>query len=205
MFQTSGSPCAIGVRGASERIAFLRVIAGEAKGRKLLTVDDPGLRPSGDKLKGAMFSSLGPLVIDAIVLDLFAGSGALGIEALSRGARRCTFVDSDRDAVGVIEQNLQNTRLADRAEVLVLDVATYAAGKARQPADVVVMDPPYAVGPPLDVLGSLLEKGHLHTESVLVLEVSAKQAIDQIPGFEVTKRKQYGGSALIYLRPAGGG
>lgn len=183
----------------------MRVIAGEAKGRKLLTLDDPGLRPSGDKLKGAMFSSLGSLVIDAIVLDLFAGSGALGIEALSRGAKRCTFVEADPSAALVIEQNLRNTRLDDRGEVAVVDVATFVAGPARHQADLVVMDPPYAVGPPVDVLGSLLDKGHLHAGSVLVLEVSAKQVIDHVPGFELTKRKQYGGSALIYLRPAGGG
>lgn len=188
-----------------EGAAAVRVIAGEAKGRKLLTLDDRGLRPSGDKLKGALFSSLGPQVIDAVVLDLYAGSGALGIEALSRGAKRCTFVESDQKAARVIEQNLVNTGLSDRAEVVIADVASFAAGPVSKAVDVVVMDPPYAVGPPVDVLGSLVEKGHLRAGSVVVVEVSAKQTVDPIPGFELTKMKKYGGSALIYLRPTEGG
>lgn len=183
----------------------MRVIAGEAKGRKLLTIDEDGLRPSGDKLKGALFSSLGPRVVDAEVLDLYAGSGALGIEALSRGAERCTFVEANPRAARVIMQNLENTRLADRAQVVVSEAAAFVARSAHGPSDIVVMDPPYAVGIPLDVLGSLVAKGHLDAGSVVVVEVSAKQAIDHVPGFELTKTKKYGGSALIYLRPTGGG
>lgn len=183
----------------------MRVIAGEAKGRKLITVDAPGLRPTGDKLKGAMFSSLGAAVVDERVLDLYAGSGALGIEALSRGAAHAVFVDEDLDAVSVISKNLAHTGLADRSEVVASQVEFFLQQPNKEPFMLVLMDPPYAVGIPSDMLGSLRVNGYVIEGSRVVIEVSSKLLpIEGVPGYQITNEKKYGGSALIYLRATGG-
>jgi 16S rRNA (guanine966-N2)-methyltransferase len=121
-----------------------RVIAGTARGIRLEAPGE-GTRPLGDRVKQTLFAVLEPDLRDARVLDLFAGSGAAGIEALSRGAREATFVERDRAAVRVIENNLRRTHLADRAVVVRAEALAWLAGQASvEPWDVVLVDPPYA-------------------------------------------------------------
>jgi 16S rRNA (guanine966-N2)-methyltransferase len=122
----------------------VRVIAGTAKGRPL-RVPDSGTRPTADRLKQALFNMLGERVPDAAVLDLYAGSGALGIEALSRGARRAVFVERHPRAAAVLRENLARTGLAAAAEVVVGDAAA-ACARLTGPFDLVLADPPYATG-----------------------------------------------------------
>ena len=122
-----------------------RVIAGSARGLRLLAPGE-GTRPFADRVKQTLFAILEPDLRDAAVLDLFAGSGAGGIEALSRGAARVVFVERDQTAVRVIGQNLAKTRLAERGAVVKADVLAYLADRAAAsgPFDLVLMDPPYA-------------------------------------------------------------
>jgi 16S rRNA (guanine(966)-N(2))-methyltransferase RsmD len=101
---------------------LMRVIAGEAKGRKLLSVPGQVTRPITDRVKESLFNILGRRVVNALFLDLFAGTGSVGIEALSRGARRSVFVERNRQALKVITENLKTTGLADRAQVVSSDV-----------------------------------------------------------------------------------
>ena len=122
----------------------MRVIAGTA-GRLRIEAPKSLARPSTDRLREALFSILGTRVTDARVLDLFAGSGALGIEALSRGAQSALFVDSDRLASKAIDRNLQHTRLDDRGRILQRD-AMQALKGLRGPFDLVFADPPYFTG-----------------------------------------------------------
>lgn len=119
----------------------MRVVAGTAKGRRLGPVP-PGTRPVADRAREGLFSSLGPSVQDAVVLDLFAGTGALGIEALSRGAARATFVEVSSRAVRAIRHNLDRTGLGERAEVIRGDVLEHLRSAPPQ-ADLVLADPPY--------------------------------------------------------------
>ncbi len=100
----------------------MRVISGSARGAKLFSLPGREVRPASDRVKTALFNILGGEVEGAVVLDLFAGTGSLGIEALSRGARRCVFVDLSRDSADVIRRNLEKTRLAEKSVVLVCDV-----------------------------------------------------------------------------------
>jgi 16S rRNA (guanine966-N2)-methyltransferase len=125
-----------------------RVIAGTARGIRL-AAPGPATRPFGDRVKQTLFAVLEPDLRDARVLDLFAGSGAAGIEALSRGARSATFVERDREAARVIDENLRRTHLAARAIVVRAEaVAWLAARAARSEAwDVAILDPPYAETP----------------------------------------------------------
>ena len=122
-----------------------RVIAGSARGLRL-SAPGEATRPMGDRVKQTLFAILDPSIRGARVLDLFAGSGAAGIEALSRGAAAATFVERDRAAVDVIEQNLARTHLAEGAKVIRADALAWLAREERpvHPWDIVLLDPPYA-------------------------------------------------------------
>lgn len=184
----------------------MRVIAGTAKGRPLRLDRKTSVRPTSDRLKEAMFSTLGPLAGDSRVLDLFAGSGALGIEALSRGAALATFVESDRGAVGMIRANLEATGFSDRAEVLHQRAEQFLASRSAGRFDLVLMDPPYASGIPGSVLSGLLESGRLTEDARVVVEVSSRlPAIEVPPGYVVQQERRYGDSTLIYLTLEQGG
>ena len=134
-------------------MAGLRVIAGSLKGRRLDSPDWDGLRPTSDKLRGTLFNVLGSRVAGARVLDGFAGTGAVGVEAISRGAAHVTFVDSDFRAVKLIERNLQRCAVSERYAIIRAGFAAAAHELSRGSFDLVFLDPPY--GP--DVIASALE------------------------------------------------
>jgi 16S rRNA (guanine(966)-N(2))-methyltransferase RsmD len=133
----------------------VRIVAGTAKGVRLASVPR-GVRPVSDMAREGLFSSLGPGVEGALVLDLYAGTGAMGIEALSRGAERAVLVERNRLALRTIRENLERTRFADRAEVRQGEVARMLMGddKLGGPFDLVLVDPPYAA--PADEIATVL-------------------------------------------------
>lgn len=130
----------------------MRVITGSARGRRLKTLEgDEIVRPTTDRVKEAMFSIIQFELQDAAVLDLFAGSGQLGIEALSRGAASCVFVDRNKEAYETVRENLVTTKLDSRATVLNADSVTYIRN-SRLKFDMVILDPPYNKG----IIGEVL-------------------------------------------------
>ena len=152
----------------------MRIIAGAKRGHRITAPKGAGTRPTGDRVREALFSILGP-VDDATVLDLFAGSGALGLEAMSRGARRCVFVDSDRAACRVITANLEHLRLS-AALVLQRDAvgvlrAEAAAGRRY---DLVLMDPPYDAWQSLEPRLAELLPSVLAGDGVLAVETEGR-------------------------------
>jgi len=184
----------------------VRVIAGEAKGRRLATIRTPGIRPTSDRVREALFSALGPAVEDARVLDLYAGSGALGIEALSRGADRVVFVEQARDAVDIIHANLALTGLEDRAKVVRSTVEHFLdAGHGSiegGPFDLVLIDPPYAEGPPTHQLRTLAAGPLLAPGAAVVVEGRGPGAGPAVEGLELVSLRRYGDSSLAFLRPS---
>jgi 16S rRNA (guanine966-N2)-methyltransferase len=145
----------------------LRVISGEFKGRRLKGPSWEGLRPTSDRLRETLFNILAGEIVDAQVLDGFAGTGAIGIEALSRGAARVTFVEQDPRALRLIEENLASLPLeADRYTVVRADLVS-GTGGVSGPFDVVVLDPPYAVSPPSALASTA---GLVARDGCLVLE-----------------------------------
>jgi 16S rRNA (guanine966-N2)-methyltransferase len=135
----------------------MRVIGGEFRSRRLKTLPGLATRPTPDRLREALFNVLTPVIADAVFLDAYAGSGAVGIEALSRGARRCVFVEKNRAAVEVIRDNLATLGLAGRSEVY---TGKTAAVLERVKADIVFLDPPYELGGEYDAaLGALAAAG----------------------------------------------
>ena len=133
----------------------MRVITGAAKGHRLKSVPGDDTRPITDRVKEALFSILGGSIVGARVLDLFAGTGAVGIEALSRGAAEVVFVDKSPAALRTMRANLQHTRLLDRATVLRADAFKYLAGPIEAPFDLVYIAPPQYKGLWIDVLHAL--------------------------------------------------
>lgn len=172
-----------------------RIVAGVAGGRRL-QVPPAGTRPTSDRVREALFSALvSRMDLDGLrVLDLYAGSGALGLEALSRGAKELLLVESDRRAAAVLQQNIADVRLAG-AVVRVAPVATVLGGAAGQPYDLVFSDPPYAVADEAVVadLEALLTNGWVSTGSVIALERSSRSPETVWPsGFVPLRVRKYG-------------
>jgi 16S rRNA (guanine(966)-N(2))-methyltransferase RsmD len=133
----------------------MRVIAGTAKGHRLQSVPGDATRPITDRVKEALFSILGDFVAGARVLDLFAGTGAVGIEALSRGSAEAVFIDKSPAALRVVHANLQHTRLSERATVRRADAFKYLAGPAEEPFDLIYVAPPQYKGLWMEALRAL--------------------------------------------------
>ena len=179
----------------------MRIIAGTAGGRPLKAPPD-GLRPTMDRVKGAIFSSLGDLVPEAIVLDLFAGSGAMGIEALSRGAASAVFVDSNDRCTRCVNENLKMA--GAEASVQTMDVYCYLENYAGEGTfDIIFADPPYSKKPgDIDHAAALAisEKllAALKPSGLFVLEKQAAGSLKESL-FELVRSKRYGGSEILYL------
>ncbi len=172
----------------------MRVIAGEAKGKRLVAPRGLTTRPASDRLRESVFGTLGGAVDDARVLDLFAGSGALGIEALSRGSATAVFVEREPAAVRAIERNLASTGYADRGLVVRADVGAYlrATGEA---FGLVFCDPPYA---DVELLALLLAGPDLRrvTRGVLVVRALRKHARG-VPSHWTVRREHIVGEDLV--------
>jgi 16S rRNA (guanine966-N2)-methyltransferase len=175
----------------------MRIIAGVAGGRPLRSPAGEGTRPTADRVKEAWFSSLQPWLAGAHVLDLFAGSGALGLEALSRGARRVTFVEKDRRALAALHDNVATVGLPG-ATVCERDVAAALSGELPgAPFSVVVADPPYAVDG--DELSSLVRTilGHLADEAIVTIERDRRSDPPRWPsGLLDAGSRRYGDTVL---------
>jgi 16S rRNA (guanine966-N2)-methyltransferase len=171
----------------------MRVVAGTARGRLLRAPPGTDTRPTSDRVREAIFNALHSLgaVVDARVADLFAGSGALGIEALSRGASSCTFVEHDRAACEVIEANLAHCNLAG-GTVARADVVRWLE-VTRGPFDLVLADPPYAFEDWPTLLGAL-DTGFAVVES--------NRPIEAPSGWVVTRSKHYGGTVVTFVARA---
>ncbi len=176
--------------------APVRIIAGERRGARIAAPKGDTTRPTGDRVREAAYNLIGP-VEDAAVLDLFAGSGAMGLEALSRGARRCVFVESDRAACAVIRGNLEKLRLTG---ALVLQKDVFQALREERGAgrsyDLVLVDPPYGTWPDLEPRLAEALPPLLAQDGVLVVETSARVE-PELPLTVVTSRRY--GSARITL------
>lgn len=186
-----------------------RVIAGEQGGLRLVAPKGTRTRPTSDRVKESMFATLGAgRLAGANVLDGYAGSGALGIEALSRGAGRATFVDRDPRAVDAIRRNLASTRLGDRATVHRRGFGGYLTGRVPDvPFDLVVLDPPYDLaGPELArVLALLASPGWLTADAGVVVERSAAVGPPSLPeGWRVAWERVYGDTLVVLTGPDAG-
>ena len=183
----------------------MRVIRGEAKGRRLKGPPGPQTRPMQDKIKEALFAVLESLELPVSrVLDLYAGTGGIGIEAISRGADWVDFVDHQKAAGDVIRWNLEHTRLGDRARVHVMPVPQFLR-RAERPYDLVFMDPPYADPAIGETLAALAESSLVESGSVIALGHWPKfdEAVPS-PRLELIRRRCHGDSCFSVYSVTGG-
>ena len=180
---------------------MLRIITGSAKGKKLITLEGEATRPTSDRIKEAVFSSIQFDLENRRVLDLFAGSGQLGLEALSRGAASAFFTDSAREAIEIVKKNVAVCGFSDRCKYLVSDWRNYirkAAG--RESFDLVFVDPPYAMECCKDALLRLSSSGLLNPGAIVVLESGSEELNpEEFSDFECTKSTHYGKKTFVNI------
>ena len=180
---------------------MLRIITGTAKGKKLKTLEGEATRPTSERIKEAIFSAIQFDLEGRRILDLFAGSGQMGLEALSRGAESVMFIDSAREAIEVVKENARATGFFDRSRFLVSDYRNYirkASGK--ESFDLVFIDPPYAMQCCSEAARRLISAGLLRAGALIVLE-SGEEKIDfsQISSLEVIKSTHYGKKSTVNI------
>ncbi|UJF35302.1 16S rRNA (guanine(966)-N(2))-methyltransferase RsmD [Paenibacillus hexagrammi] len=182
----------------------MRVISGNAKGRTLKAVPGMSTRPTTDKVKEAIFSMIGPYFDGGQVLDLFAGTGGLGIEALSRGISKAVFIDVEKKSVDTVHANLQSTGYKDQAEVYRNDAARAlkVLAKREQKFDLVFLDPPYKMKVIAELITTMEELGLLSSDVFIVAEHDAGDILPEAIGeLEQQRRSEYGETAVtIYTR-----
>lgn len=181
----------------------MRVIAGKARRLLLKTPEGMETRPTTDRTKETLFNILNPYLADSDFLDLFSGSGAIGIEALSRGARYAAFVEENRTAIDCIKSNLLTTRLEQQAEVLALDVlqAIRALELQNKVFDVVFMDPPYNQLLEKQVLLTLDKSNIIYCDTIIVVEASINTDFDYLGNtkFRIFKKKEYKTNQHVFI------
>lgn len=178
---------------------MLRVIAGSARGAKLICPSGLDVRPTHDRVKEAVFSMLTGHTADAFVLDAFAGSGALGIEALSRGAAHAVFIDSAAASLQAVSANLEKTHLQSQATLLQNDCLTYLAHTTEQ-FDLIFLDPPYGAGYIRPVLEAISRHGLLKPDGLIYCEAEDFSAVQITDLFQIVREKKYGRARVLLLK-----
>ena len=181
----------------------MRIIAGKFRGKALLSPTDESIRPTSDRAREAMFNILASRIgvhLDGLkVLDLFAGTGALGLEALSRGAASAVFVDIGAEARGIIRDHVEAFGAGGITKLLRRDATELGFAGTMGPIDLVFLDPPYGKGLGEKALASLAAGGWLAKDATIVLEEGAEVTLDLPTGFAVDDRREYGAAAVYFL------
>ena len=187
-------------------VPAMRVIAGSARSLRLKTLDGMDTRPTTDRIKETLFNIISPSIFDSIFLDLFSGSGGIGIEALSRGAKEAVFVENNPKAMACIKENLKFTRLASRAMTVTTDVmdALYRLEGDRI-FDFIFMDPPYDRGLERKVLEYLSDSRLVYEDTVIIVEASRDTDFSYVDnlGLTVVREKVYKTNKHVFIEKAG--
>lgn len=182
----------------------MRIVGGKFRGKALLSPTDDSIRPTSDRARESMFNILASRIgvhLDGVkVLDLFAGTGALGLEAISRGATSAVFVDTGAEARGLIRDHIEAFGIAGFAKLLRRDATALGPAGTMGPFDLVFLDPPYAKGLGEQALVSLRAGGWLAKDATIVLEESSEVELNLPPGFEIDDRREYGAAAVHFIR-----
>lgn len=178
----------------------MRVIAGKARSLLLKTIEGNETRPTTDRIKETLFNMLMPYIPDCKFLDLFAGSGAIGIEAISRGAAECVFVEQNTKAIACINDNVKHTKFVEESKILKYDAISYISNLKKIDFDVIFMDPPYGKLLEKNVLNILADKDYVR-DTLIVIEADINEDFSYVEdlGFEIIKDKRYKSNRHIFL------
>lgn len=182
----------------------MRVIAGRARSLKLKTPEGMDTRPTTDRIKETLFNMIQGEIPGCIFIDLFAGSGGIGIEALSRGASHAYFVENGKEAISCIQDNLSFTKFSNDATLLKQEVFSALPMIHEKEADIIFMDPPYQAGYEEKVFKALLSQPYVTESTLLILEAQIGKPMDFLKeiGYEVVKEKNYKTNKHVFVRKA---
>ena len=184
----------------------MRVISGIARGTKINSIESLTTRPTLDRVKESLFNILQNNLKDKIVLDLFAGSGALGIEALSRGAKKAYFCDINKDAIIILKQNLEKTRLMQKAIIINKDYKI-ALKQINDKIDIIFLDPPYKLNLAVYAIDEMLKMNLIDKNSLIIIETDEIKRdiseIEKIDELEIIDKRKYGRVNLIFIKKRG--
>lgn len=181
----------------------MRVIAGTARSLKLKTISGMDTRPTTDRTKETLFNMLQPYIPGCRFLDLFAGSGAIGIEALSRGADSCVFAENNKKAVACIKENLQFTKLDSNARILTFEIpGVLNQLEGEPPFDCIFMDPPYDQGLEQEVLSYCRDASFVDLDTLFIIEASLQTKFDYLSdlGYDMIKEKKYKTNQHVFVQ-----
>lgn len=181
----------------------MRVISGKARGLKLDTPKNLDVRPTTDRVKESLFNIINPYIRESNILDLFAGTGSLGIECLSRGAKNCVFVDKSKDSIGIVKSNVKKARVDNESIILNIDFkdAVKRLSVQNQKFDVIFMDPPYYENMFIDCLKSIDELNLLKEDGLIVVEHDTKDLFDDSIGrLYKSREKKYGNTTITFYK-----
>lgn len=184
-------------------IINMRIISGKARGTKLYTLDGTATRPTLDRVKESLFNIIQNDIEDSTVLDLFSGSGAIGLEFLSRGAKRAVLCDSSKDAIKIIKQNVQKTHFEEKVEVYNMEFTKLVEILQNQKFDIIYIDPPYATDFIKISLEKIIEYKLVNENTKIIVETDDETRIlNQIEKMdvEITDKRKYGRATIIFLK-----
>ena len=182
----------------------MRIISGTARGTKLFTLEGENTRPTLDRVKESLFNIIQNDIEESIVLDLFSGSGAIGLEFASRGAKKVYLNDNSKEAFDIIKQNINKTHLSTKVELYNMDFLKLIQNIKENKFDIVYLDPPYKTNFIFLALNELLKNKKITEDSLIIIETDEeKRVIEQIEqerNFEITDKRKYGRAYIIFLR-----
>ena len=184
-------------------IISMRIISGKARGTKLYTLEGTATRPTLDRVKESLFNIIQNDIEDSTILDLFSGSGAIGLEFLSRGAKRAVLCDNSKDAIKIIKKNVQKTHFEEKAEVYNMEFTKSIERLQNQKFDIIYIDPPYATDYIKIALEKIIEFKLVDINTKIIIETDdEKRILKQIEKMdvEITDRRKYGRATIIFLK-----
>ncbi len=178
----------------------MRIISGRARGTKLYTLEGENTRPTLDRVKESLFNIIQNKIEYANFLDLFSGSGAIGLEALSRGAKKTIFCDSSKQAIEIINKNIKKTHLEDNSKVYNLDYKK-ALKEIKEKQDIIYIDPPYKTDFAIQAINEIIKLNIIDENSIIIVETDDKEIIENIEKLEIEiqDKRKYGRAYLIFL------
>ena len=181
----------------------MRVISGKARGTKLNTLDEKITRPTLDRVKESVFNIIQSNLEDCVFLDLFAGSGAIGIEAASRGAKKVILCDKSKEAIQVINKNLEKTHLKEKAEIYNCDYLI-CLNSLKEKVDIIYIDPPYALSLIENSLNKILELHNIDANVLIILETDEEERIlnfiENNTKIKLLDKRKYGRASIIFIK-----
>lgn len=180
----------------------MRIISGTARGTKLVTLEGENTRPTLDRVKESLFNIIQNKIQDSIFLDVFSGSGSIGLEAVSRGARKSILCDNSKEAIKIIEKNIEKTHLKDKVELYNTDYENLLRNKIKEKIDIIYIDPPYDSNYAKKTIEIIIKEKIINENTLIILETDKKETVNMLNEFdiEIIDERKYGRAILVFLK-----